>query len=271
MRRHIAYYAGFRAHGLSPSVHSGLPSHYCGLAVSLAQPLDIIRLSDGEQRSATFRAFLSGLQVSPTTVSYPDSRDGLFIQLTPPGLRAVLGIPSNELSYGVVDFSDIWGRLARCLIERLHAATTWRERFSILDQEFLRALKPITLRPELVWAWKKLGQTHGCVPVHQLAIETGWSRQYFRESFQSLFGVPPKTAARIFRFERAVQLIKRGGLNLAGVAAECGYHDQAHMTLEWNALAGRTPKAWIANELPFFQYSVPADGDNGRDESHAIY
>jgi len=32
-----------------------------------------------------------------------------------------------------------------------------------------------------------------------------------------------------------------------------GRYDQAHMTREWNALAGCTPGIWIARELPFIQ------------------
>jgi AraC-like DNA-binding protein len=100
------------------------------------------------------------------------------------------------------------------------------------------------------------------VPVHQLAKEIGWSRQHFRERFHGALGITPKTAARIFRFERAVRLMKEKRSSLAHVAADCGYHDQAHMTLEWNAFAGCTPKVWIDRELPFFQYSEPEGGDD---------
>ena len=39
--------------------------------------------------------------------------------------------------------------------------------------------------------------------------------------------------------------------SLAQLAAEYGFHDQAHMTLEWNLLAGCTPKVWIARELSY--------------------
>ena len=126
---------------------------------------------------------------------------------------------------------------------------------------FLGALRPRELAPELAWAWKRLAETNGCIPIALLSAKAGWSRQHLRERFHSELGVTPKTAARIFRFERAVSFIKQPRPNLAGIAAECGYHDQAHMTNEWNALAGCSPGEWIARELPFFQYSVPSGGD----------
>src|SRR5262245_13026751 len=64
-----------------------------------------------------------------------------------------------------------------------------------------------------------------------------------------VIGIGPKTAARIFRFERACRLIRDARLRLADVAAVRGYHDQPHMTREWIALAGCTPRTWIATEL----------------------
>jgi len=35
------------------------------------------------------------------------------------------------------------------------------------------------------------------------------------------------------------------------------------MSREWRALAGSTPKAWIARELPFLQDYEVARGDDG--------
>src|SRR2546421_12626213 len=89
LRPYIAHYIGFRAQGLAPSTHSGLPSRHVGLIISLAKPIDIVRMPDAGQRPAAFTALVSGLQVGPTTVSYGHTRDGLFVHLTPPGVRAV--------------------------------------------------------------------------------------------------------------------------------------------------------------------------------------
>jgi hypothetical protein len=96
----------------------------------------------------------------------------------------------------------------RCLVERLRAHSTWPQRFAIVDRLFLEALNPKNPAPELAWAWRRLAQAHGCVPVQKLAGEIGWSRQHFRERFHGEFGVRPKTAARIFRFAHALRLIK---------------------------------------------------------------
>jgi AraC-like DNA-binding protein len=84
--------------------------------------------------------------------------------------------------------------------------------------------------------------------------QVGWlTCAIFGERPRTEIGVSPKTAARILRFEHACKLINRERPSLAHVAAACGFHDQPHMTREWNLLAGCTPRAWISQELPFFQ------------------
>ena len=44
-----------------------------------------------------------------------------------------------------------------------------------------------------------------------------------------------------------------GRVSLAAVAAASGYADQAHLTREWQALAGCTPTTWLRTEFPFLQ------------------
>ncbi|HEY2979735.1 MAG TPA: AraC family transcriptional regulator [Anaerolineales bacterium] len=254
LRPFIARYAGYCAQGLPPGTHAGLPSRHVHLIIGLGSPIDIIRMPSETQKPGAFAAFVSGLQDAPATVRHDGNLRGLHVFLTPLGVRAILGASSPELVSRVVDFSDLWGLEVGDLVERLMAAGTWEQRFKILDAVFVRALRPTAApRRELAWAWGRLVQAHGCMPIQRLAHELGWSRRHFSERFRTELGVTPKTAARIFRFERACRLIKDERPSLAELAYACGYHDQAHMTREWNALAGCTPGIWIARELPFVQ------------------
>jgi AraC-like DNA-binding protein len=59
------------------------------------------------------------------------------------------------------------------------------------------------------------------------------------------FGYGPKTLAKIFRLNRALDLA-RGGTPLATVAASAGYADQAHLSREVKALAGAPLRSLLA-------------------------
>jgi AraC-like DNA-binding protein len=268
LRPFIAHYAAFRAHGLPPGTHAGLPSRHIHLIISLGGPIDVVQMPSTAQQPARFEALVCGLQDAPATVRHDGNLHGLHVFLTPTGARSILGASSAELASRVFDLSSLWGRTAAGLIERLQTAGTWRQRFTILDEEFARALVPAPAARELSWAWGRLAQAQGSTSLERLARDVGWSRRHFSERFRTELGVTPKTAARIFRFERACRLIMDERPRLAEVAYACGYHDQAHMTLEWNALAGCTPKSWIARELPFLQDYELSGGDNEFRECH---
>jgi AraC-like DNA-binding protein len=63
------------------------------------------------------------------------------------------------------------------------------------------------------------------------------------------FGYGPKTLAKIFRLNRALDLA-RVGTPLATVAATAGYSDQAHLSREVKALAGVPLRTLLASPVP---------------------
>jgi AraC-like DNA-binding protein len=259
----ISHYAGFCAGGMTPGTHAGLPSRHAHLIISLGAPIDVLQMPNPTQRAGRFTALVCGLQDAPATVRRSSSFEGLHVFLRPSGVRAILGVTGAELASCVVDLSDLWGRSSTGLVEQLRNAATWQVRFAVLDDVFIRALIPVERPAAVVWAWRLLAASHGRKSIEGLARSIGWSRPHLTECFRAEFGVTPKTAGRIFRFERACRLIKDARPPLADVAVACGYHDQAHMTRDWHLLAGCSPRAWIASELPFLQdYELSGSDDD---------
>jgi AraC-like DNA-binding protein len=269
LRPFITRYAGFRRTGLPPGVHIGHPSTEIDLIISLGPRFDVLRMPNSTQQPSSFTALVSGLQDAPALVRQGSEVFGIHVFIKPLGVRAILGVESTEITSLVVELSDIWGRAGDNLIDRLVAADTWPQRFRILDLAFLARVNPARVAPEIVWAWNRLLRTHGTVPVHSLAGEVGYSRRHFGERFRTVVGVAPKVAARICRFERACRLMTESRSSLAQVALACGYYDQAHLTREWHALAGCSPKEWIARELPFLQDYELGGRDNDVHEPEA--
>ena len=116
--------------------------------------------------------------------------------------------------------------------------------------------RPPTPHPEVVHTWDCLVASDDAIGVRDLADEVGWSRRHLTERFRAELGLAPKVMGRVLRFERSRNLIgvraardRDAVRTLADVAAVCGYYDQAHMTRDWNELAGCTPSVWMAEEL----------------------
>jgi AraC-like DNA-binding protein len=263
LRRFISHYGGARVRGLTPGVNTTLPSRHAHLIISLDTPINVRQMSNEAPPAARFFALVSGLHDGFAMVERTCSWEGLHVFFRPLGLQAVLGATAAELACGAVALSDLCPRDAPELMERLSSTRDWQARFAILDEVLTRRLTPANGSPLIAHVWRQLAASHGRRSVESLAQDTGWSRQHIADRFRAELGITPKTAARIFRFERACGLISNLRQPLAEVAAACGYADQAHMTRDWNAFTGTSPKAWIANELPFLQDYELSGGDDG--------
>ncbi len=252
LRPFVSHYAGSRMHDVPLGEHAGLPSRHIDLIVSLARPIEITRMP-GTQSPGAYRAFVAGLQQSPAVVRMSGDLDCLHVFLKPAAARTLLAVSGREVASRVVNLADISRAMCDELVDGLMATFSWPERFAVVDRVLLRRLQPVRASDAMTWAWRSLANSHGRIPIHRLAHYVGFSRRHFSERFASEFGIAPKVAGRVFRFERACRLLLRSPNRIADVAMASGFHDQAHMVHEWHELAGSTPRDWVLGQLPFLQ------------------
>ncbi|MPY95670.1 MAG: helix-turn-helix domain-containing protein, partial [Acidimicrobiia bacterium] len=143
----------------------------------------------------------------------------------------------------------------------LQLAGTWPERFAVCDDVLSRLVSGDVVGPELRHSWRLLVSSGGTAPVTELAEATGWTRQHLARRFRDEFGLTPKLAGRVVRFERARRLLEASpSLSIARVAAECGYYDQAHLTRDVVELAGCPPtRLRSEDEVPSVQDTARGD------------
>jgi AraC-like DNA-binding protein len=264
LRPYVARMNGYHFAGFDPAIHMGLPSRNVTFVISFDDPLVIGRLPDGQPGLHTYDICIGGLHTTPVEIHHDGNQHGIHLDVTPAGARALFGMPAAELASSTVSLDLLWGRRALELYERLLAAPTWPVRFAVAEHMLCQVVAeraaPPMISADLGMAWERLAGTDGRIDVASLAAAAGWSRRHFTQRFSTEFGVGPKTMARVMRFERsrALLLDPRGERRrLADVAARCGYADQAHMTRDWQALAGSSPTAWLAAEaFPILQDPV---------------
>jgi AraC-like DNA-binding protein len=258
LRPYVGGVIGYAYEADPPDLHRGLPSSYLTLVITLDEPLGIAWPSGPVEK---YDAGLGGLHSTAVHIGQTPSRAGVQLSLTPAAARSLFGLPPGKLASTVVGLDEILGRPARELTEQLREAPGWDERFDLLECMLLRGLgkhRPGAIRPELAWAWQRLCDSSGALGVQELATEVGWSRRHLTETFTAEFGLPPKVASRVFRFERVTATLRRQPrTRLVELSAAAGYADQAHLTREFRAIAGCSPRQWMTEELP----ALPADFD----------
>jgi AraC-like DNA-binding protein len=87
----------------------------------------------------------------------------------------------------------------------------------------------------------------GSSRIDELADDVGLSERQLNRRCHNAFGYGPKMLARIIRFQRFLSLAEASqGQSIPGIAGECGYADQSHMTREVKELSGLPPVKLLA-------------------------
>ncbi|NEB79560.1 helix-turn-helix domain-containing protein [Streptomyces sp. SID14478] len=196
-------------------------------------------------RTSELSTVLSALSTTPVLGEHDGHLAGVEVLLTPWAAFTVFRTALHELAgrrlhpdeLGALPSSDVAD-----LAYRLGELGSWRARFRLLDETLGRWLETGPRCADgTVHAWYALTHSGGAVPVGQVAGQVGWSVRHLENRFREQIGLSPKTAARVLRLQRARRLLCAGSTQ-AETAAACGYYDQAHLSGEFKAMTGCTPR-----------------------------
>lgn len=241
LRPYVRDFQGYREIPEGPVRRQTLPLDKVVVILGFESPLTI-----GTERGRRVRphtAFVAGLTDVPGFYETRSASSGIQMNMTPLGARLLFGCPMSEVANQVVELNDLFGPAAPELIERLREADDWDASFTILESFVAsRIADARPASPAVAWAWRALGETGGAVNIGRLAEYIGWSRKHLISQFKEQIGLPPKTIARILRFNRVISFLEEGNdPNWGDVASRCGYYDQAHLVRDFKQFAGTTP------------------------------
>ncbi|MCW5807851.1 MAG: helix-turn-helix transcriptional regulator [Deltaproteobacteria bacterium] len=234
------------------------PNGCIELIVNLAQPY---RLLEGGGPALLRHVFVGGMQTGPMLLEQPAHQACVAARLTVRGARLLFGRPLSEVTDLHVDLDDLLGAAARELAERCAEAATAPARLQLLAawlRARMRGDRAGRDDPAISWAVARLERSAGTTAIAALQRDTQRGKAALAAAFRDHVGVTPKVFARILRLRRVLGLLQgdRGGL--AEVALAAGFYDQAHMNAEFRALAGMTPRQFLAARHPVGDGSTAA-------------
>jgi len=188
-------------------------------------------------------AFVAGPDTGPVRTRLKAGTIVIGVRFRPSAGGPSLGVPLSELRDQRVDLQDLRRRDASRLPGTLDPDTA-----AIRALELGAALvadgdpDPAAARATVLLADPR-------ARAEDVAAEVGLSMRQLRRRCHAVVGYGPKTLQRVLRFRRFVARIDAGlpsgqaAHDLAALAVQAGYADQAHLTRECRALAGLTPAA----------------------------
>ena len=184
--------------------------------------------------------FVAGPDTGPAPAVLPPRTLLAGVRLRPGAGGPLLGLALAELADRRVDLADVRPDLAGRLPTGDLTPTRALGQLIALTADLAASRPP---DPLVSHAARLLATSRE--RTDELATELGVSERQFRRRCRDAVGYGPKALHRILRFRRFVSRIDAAGLgaDLALIAAEAGYADQAHLTRESVRLAGLPPAA----------------------------
>lgn len=187
------------------------------------------------------------LIVGPDAVAaHPDLGAGntiLGLRFTPGSAARWLNLPMTEFVGREIEMTDIWGRKAGAIVERLKNAAH-QERLLVLQRLLLElpaAREPPPLDAALIFSLTQANVANQKGGIGQIRGALGLSERSFRRRCHDAFGYGPKRLHRILRLQAFMDLVRRSeALSLGNLAVAAGYADQAHLSREIRELCGMT-------------------------------
>lgn len=169
------------------------------------------------------------------------------VRFRPGGAFAFLGPRVPELTGRVVSLRDLWGAAAGELQETVASAAGRPAQAAAAQRWLLRRLATGPAPDRAMNATvRAVMERRGAVAVSELAGAVGLSPRQLERRFRAVVGVPPKTLARVLRFQAVLHAVGQGAGDWAGLALDHGYFDQPHLIRDCQDLAGETPARLLA-------------------------
>jgi AraC-like DNA-binding protein len=178
-------------------------------------------------------AFVAGPDTAARLSATPPGSVTMGARFLPGAGGPALALPLSELRDVRVDLADLWHELDEQLEPTLDPDVALRRIAETAARLAAGGPPDAAVRR----ATHLLADPRA--RVETLADELGFSERQLRRRFHNAVGYGPKTLQRVLRFRRFVARAHDG--DLARIAVDAGYADQAHLTRECVRLAGLTP------------------------------
>jgi AraC-like DNA-binding protein len=199
-------------------------------------------ISHNNELKALPSPFMVGLLNQPVHFYAKNSLEIIGIRCFPWTVFDLLNLSSGK--GGVRLFEHPIAHLQSAL-QKYIATATIEAAVALVQQYFLDAGMGVATDSMLSKAGEAMSRANGTMPVSKVAEAAHATVRTLERKFKQSSGHTVKDVSALMRFEQARnQLWINPTTNLAGLAAELGYTDQAHLSKEFKRYSGTTPAAF---------------------------
>lgn len=189
------------------------------------------------------KMIIAGVSKRSSVVSLDGPIEYFGIRFLPGYFNLFFPLQLKEISGIMLPFEEVRAGDPYGFESRLFAAPSLKERITITEDFLIRRLADLNHTPDtrLMETLKAIYQTRGQLHIEQKS-NRGISSRQLRRIFDRHIGVPPKTFARIVRFQSLLGvMVDTPRLESSQLCHDFGYYDQSHFIHDFKEFFGRPP------------------------------
>lgn len=192
-----------------------------------------------------YGAYLRGPSLQPVEVHFDVPTTLIGVRLRPGVAFSLSGLAAHAMVNRRIDLREHDAFRALASFDPLpQTANDW---IASLQTFLLDRLVGTSVHPLVVTVLEAIHAAHGDVQVAELAAHCGATERHLARVMRDWIGYGPKRYAGIVRFQCVLAQMQRVPQPpVAELAAEGGYFDQSHLTVDVGRYAGATPGRLIA-------------------------
>lgn len=190
------------------------------------------------RRAELVDAVIAGVMTRPHPVRLSAGESILGIRFHPGMAGACLLCNLSGLNDRFVAVRSVLGPASDGLVSAVLGRAPAERKAEALGERLADCL------PEITTVQRAIGELvgrQGLLSPGDMAVAAHLGERQLRRTCLKQSGLAPKPLARVLRFRHAVMRLHWGEQDLAALALDCGYYDQAHMNRDFRALAGMSP------------------------------
>ena len=235
-----------------------LPTGGMHLVIRLSTPLRLFDGIDDPHGRTVGHTIVGGARAGFYVRDISKPVQSVGAQLYPGAAELLLGVPAEELAGRHTPLSELWGRAAEELRERLLQTEPFADRLKLFEAELAARLPRVRgVHPAVSQALEGFA-LHA--DVRRIVEESGYSHRTFIALFRRAVGLTPKLYSRVLRFQEVLSRIAAmPDASSVEVALAAGYSDQPHFNREFREFAGLPPGEY-RRLSPAWSHHVPLHG-----------
>ncbi len=197
------------------------------------------------------RCFVIGQLTRPLEIE-PTGETRIFsVRFHPEGFLPFTTVPIKEMENTAVSLEKLFGKAGQEIGQQVLNANSTLERIKLIEIFLLDRLTDIETVDRIVKSTvETIITANGQLSVDELSRLNKVNRKQLLRKFSSAIGLSPKQLSRTMRLQAALKMLLNDQFsNLAELAYENEYYDQAHFIKEFKEFTGVTPKEFYGTHL----------------------